>query len=214
MLATAVVLLELFTSEGCSSCPVADAAVARLAALEPDVVALEEHVDYWDDLGWRDPFSAATFTLRQRRYAEALAPHRVYTPELVVDGAAEVVGSDERAARAALAHARETPKLAVTLERAGAGGALVFHAGVAGAPAGTELVVALIEDGLDVRVERGENAGRSLRHGAVVRALTVAGADGVARFPPGTRATRAVAFAQDGRTRRVLGAAVVSLVVK
>src|SRR5438309_2023843 len=91
------VVLELFTSEGCSSCPPADALLARVAEQQPvagaDVIALEEHVDYWDHQGWVDPFSSAQWTQRQRDYALRLPDHGVYTPELVVNGSSGFVGS-------------------------------------------------------------------------------------------------------------------------
>src|ERR1700674_652964 len=95
----APVVVELFTSEGCSSCPPADALLARLAEQQPvgnaEVIALEEHVDYWDHEGWIDPFSSGQWTQRQQLYASGFADHGVYTPELVVDGRSGFVGSRE-----------------------------------------------------------------------------------------------------------------------
>src|SRR5207237_8033389 len=107
----AAILIELFTSEGCSSCPRADAVLARLHEKQPlagvQLIVLSEHVDYWDDLGWRDPFSNHLFTDRQSRYGS-----RIYTPQAVVDGRIDVLGSDEegivRAAKAAAAEAHGT----------------------------------------------------------------------------------------------------------
>ena len=106
------VLVELFTSEGCSSCPPADAFLARLVnerASGIRVVALSEHVDYWDDLGWRDRFSSPVFTRRQEAYAHRLRLSAVYTPQLVVAGRIDALGSDERAARSAIAAAAREP---------------------------------------------------------------------------------------------------------
>jgi hypothetical protein len=117
------VVLELFTSEGCSSCPPADAVLRRLAREQTiggaDVIALEEHVDYWNGLGWADPFSSPAFTARQRTYADAMRRHGVYTPELVVDGTNELLGSHESGARQAIQNASASPKARVELQHDG-----------------------------------------------------------------------------------------------
>src|SRR5205809_963488 len=104
------VMVELFTSEGCSSCPPADDVLTKLVTTQPvanaEIIALGEHVDYWDRLGWRDPFSSAAFTARQTEYAsQAFRTDNIYTPQLIVDGREAVVGSDYRAATAAIARA-------------------------------------------------------------------------------------------------------------
>jgi hypothetical protein len=182
-----VVVAELFTSEGCSSCPAADEVLTRLAHEQVvpgvDVVALGEHVDYWDRLGWRDAFSSAMFSERQSNYdARVFHSSQVYTPQLVVDGQYEQVGSNASAVRRAIVRAAEAPKATVemTAGRGDTGGELLatIHANVP--PAVTvhdpvDVVVAVTEDNLVTNVRRGENGGRTLRHSAVVRSLTIAG---------------------------------------
>src|SRR5579864_2951165 len=120
------VLVERFTSEGCSSCSPADALFAKLDELQPvagvTVIALEEHVDYWDHQGWRDPFSSADFTARQQRYAGLLHLESPYTPEMVIDGHSEFVGNDSQRALhelAGAAHSPKTPVHAVVKEKSG-----------------------------------------------------------------------------------------------
>jgi hypothetical protein len=140
------VLVELFTSEGCSSCPPADDLLARIVAEQPvpgaDVIALGFHVDYWDKLGWRDRFSSARYTVRQNAYAYARRSDDVYTPQVIVDGQRPFVGSNWEAARQAIAEAAATPKLAIKLDApppaatsAGAGVGAVAGGAAAGAEA-------------------------------------------------------------------------------
>src|SRR5438477_2909954 len=104
----APVLVELFTSEGCSSCPPAD---RLLETLDPQVIVLSEHVDYWDRLGWRDPYSSHASTLRQEAYARTFGTQGPYTPQMVIDGATEFVGNDSRRAADEIARARNRGKL-------------------------------------------------------------------------------------------------------
>jgi hypothetical protein len=178
-------VLELFTSQGCSSCPPADRLLSRLAR-DPSLAPLAFHVDYWDDLGWADPFASAAWTERQRAYARALGD-KVYTPELVVGGAAGMVGSSEHDIDRAIAAAPRPARLAATARwRAGAVDV------TAAAPADAEVFVAVWQDGLSTDVARGENAGRTLAGDRVVRRLArVAG--------PGERDTVTVAL--DARWR-------------
>src|SRR5579862_3602908 len=111
------VLVELFTSEGCSSCPPADALLTKLNEEQPvrrvQIIALEEHVDYWDRQGWRDPFSSAEFTARQKGYVQQLQLDAAYTPQMLIDGRREVVGSDSQGALRELAKAAHNAKLHV-----------------------------------------------------------------------------------------------------
>jgi hypothetical protein len=211
------VLVELFTSEGCSSCPPADALLARFLRAQPvpgaTVVGLSEHVDYWDSLGWKDPFSDALFTRRQEDYAPVVARGRVYTPQMIVGGRVDVLGSDETAARSAVAHAAAEPHGTLRLERRGKG----VH--VAGqdlpAHADAHVLLAVVEDGLSNRVLRGENEGRTLSHAAVVRSLRRIGIAAGPAFEleaqpaldPSWKAPRFVAFVQEEKSRKVLAAA-------
>jgi hypothetical protein len=167
------VLVELFTSEGCSSCPPADASLAGLARTQPvdgvELIALGFHVTYWDYLGWKDPYAAPEHSARQRRYALDGDDNRIYTPQMVVDGARSFVGNDEEARLQAAAAAKQ-PKVPLRLTTRVEGSAVIVTVTMDTAPAkGLELWAALAEDGLSSEVKRGENAGRTLAHAAVVR---------------------------------------------
>jgi hypothetical protein len=173
--AAAPVALELFTSQGCSSCPPADRLLGELAS-DPAVVALAWHVDYWNGLGWADPFASAQATARQRAYADRLGTE-VYTPALVVGGATMVVGSDRGAVAAAIRTAPEAP-VAVSLRLDG--GALVAEIGAAGRRVGG--VLAFYDPEHDTAVAHGENGGRRLREYRIVRqAMALEPWDGSAR---------------------------------
>ncbi len=231
------VVVELFTSEGCSSCPPADALLAQLDAKQPiaaaEVIALEQHVDYWNQLGWADPFSSHERTRRQQEYADFFGNDSVYTPQMVVDGKVEFVGSRERQARQAIAEAASQPKTPVhlTAEQNGASpGKLVLTAHVpklAGAPSNdsVEVYFAITESRLHSDVTRGENAGRALDHSGVVRELKRIGVADAKADPAFSRTDtitlgsgwkrenlRAVLFLQEKRSRRVIGAASIPLV--
>jgi len=170
------VLVELFTSEGCSSCPPADALLAELAAgrvaVGAEVVPLSLHVDYWNRLGWRDPFSSAAFSERQQLYASRRG---LYTPQMVVDGGADLVGSDRAGASRAISAAARTSKTPLELRVAASPAGLQVRVAAPPLPRGSreaDLLLAVTEDGLVSDVARGENAGRKLPHAAVVRLLT------------------------------------------
>src|SRR4051812_7037792 len=179
----APIVVELFTSEGCSSCPPADVLLQKLADDEAGapVIALGEHVDYWDHQGWKDRFSSAALTARQQVYAARFNVDSIYTPQMVVDGRAELVGSDAAAARRAIDRAAAQPHglVRISLDADGSGtrsSRLAVTIAVAELPAvsrgGADLVVAITEDQLWSDVKRGENRGRVLKHAAVVRQLT------------------------------------------
>jgi hypothetical protein len=225
----------LFTSEGCSSCPPADALLAQLDAQQPvagaEVIVLEQHVDYWNHLGWADPFSSPEFTRRQQEYADSFGNGSVYTPQMIVDGKVEFVGSRERQARQAIADAASQPKTSVrfTAETNANSGKLVFTAYVpklaaARSDDSAEVYLAITESRLHSEVTRGENAGRALDHAGVVRLLKrlgVAEAKGDPSFSRTETVTvapawkrenlRAVLFLQEKRSRHVLGATSIPL---
>jgi|HubBroStandDraft_2_1064218.scaffolds.fasta_scaffold359309_2 hypothetical protein len=174
------VLAELFTSEGCSSCPPADALLRKLDQLQPvekaQIIVLSEHVDYWNSLGWKDPFSSAQFTERQEMYAHALVADK-YTPQLVIDGRWQVLGSDEKEVESAIARAVAKPKSAVRIVSATRDGkeAIIGVAVDALASGKKDVWVALADDRDETSVRKGENAGRTLTHVSVVRSLSKAG---------------------------------------
>ena len=171
------VVAELFTSQGCSSCPPADALLAELVrrSAGPRVIGLSFHVDYWNRLGWRDPFSAAAWSERQSAYARVLERREVYTPQLVIGGTAECVGSDracvERALRSA-ARRQVSARVAITsVTRAATSWRVVVEVDGPDGATGVRLLVALYERDLVTEVARGENAHRTLRNENVVRRL-------------------------------------------
>ena len=201
--APAPVVLELFTSQGCSSCPPADALLGEKLR-QPNVVALAWHVDYWNYLGWRDPFATPFATKRQQAYAAQLHGE-VFTPGLVVNGAAIVVGSDQPAVAAAMTGA---PPLAVpvTLRREADG--VVAVLGATAAP--VSALLAVYEPRHVTAVARGENSGRRLLEYHIVTATQLAevaaGAARMLRFPPVAAGHGAVLLLQ-GEDLRVVGAA-------
>jgi hypothetical protein len=174
--ASGVAVVELFTSEGCSSCPPADAVLADLArdAGRP-VFALAFHVDYWDELGWRDRFASPENTARQRRYARALGSTGVYTPQMIVGGTEQFTGSDGDRAAVAVGRALARPasvRLSVHPRSTGPSSVAVDYE-APGAPAGSVLNVVVVERSASTSVRAGENAGRTLQHANVVRSFVM-----------------------------------------
>jgi hypothetical protein len=208
------VVVELFSSEGCSSCPPADALLARLDRDQPvagaEVIALELHVDYWNRLGWTDPFSQASFSARQRMHAYSMNSSRIYTPQMVVDGRDELIGSSEAAAKQAIEHAAHTPHVPVKLAREG--DAIIIDVGAAPTAEGVcHAMLATTERGLVTRVTAGENSGETLAHGPVVRTLRYVadlGATGLQTrvVQPRRAGTRVVVFVEARDSLHVLGA--------
>jgi hypothetical protein len=219
------VLVELFTSEGCSSCPPADKVLTELAGSQPVegvlVIPLSEHVDYWNHLGWADPYSSKLFSERQEAYAAAFRSSGLYTPQVVVDGRAELVGSDQRAVQQAIASAAREPKLEVAVSRGPTPSSLRIQVEASTAfpkSAGADVLLAIIEDDLHSQVSRGENSGHRLFHTAVVRSLQVVGAlphdksferAVLVALDPAWKPEHlsAVAFVEEGTGGRILGVA-------
>jgi hypothetical protein len=206
---TTPVLVELFTSEGCSSCPPADQLLRELDARQDvpgaHILVLSEHVDYWNHLGWRDTFSSPAWTARQEHYATLLRDGQVYTPEAVIDGAHAVVGSDAEALRgqiAAAAHAKKQPLSIASAEWQGNNVLVTFTGG----PYPNSTIYAVLADErARSQVSAGENAGHAIEHVAVARLLVPVknGQSSVRLAAAGARAgqERVVVFVQasDGR---------------
>jgi hypothetical protein len=235
MSAAPVVIVELFTSEGCSSCPPADQLLKKLSEEQPihgaQVVALEEHVDYWNHLGWRDPFSAADFSRRQEEYAGVFGNDGVYTPQMIVDGQAEFTGSRARKAQEAIERSAGMPKASVEVSPVAgdASSPVTFDLRVSNAfgesGKGRELWLAVTEKGLHSDVKAGENSGETLQHAAVVRSLQkvadLRGNDALTRrVTPAVKQEwkreqlSLVAFVVEKDSRKILGGAVAPFVTK
>jgi hypothetical protein len=167
------VLVELFTSEGCSSCPAADRALAFLEKEQPysqaEIVTLALHVDYWDNLGWKDEFSAPLYTQRQEFYAQKLKLDSAYTPQMIVDGRTEFVGSDLGKASRAIIEAAKSPKGKIEITK----NADKIAVKITDLPdhAASNVFLVIAEDNLFSNVARGENSGKRLEHQSVVREL-------------------------------------------
>lgn len=175
-------LVELFTSEGCSSCPPADDLLRQVNGQHTAdgvlIIALSEHVSYWNSLGWADPFSSDLFTQRQSDYSNRLRTEGPYTPQMVVNGRAQFVGSDRNALRTALAQQSQRRQIDLHITSAAIqDGQLSFRYSAAGVPAnsGLRLMAAVVDDRDGSNVLRGENRGRALQHIFVARMLADVG---------------------------------------
>jgi hypothetical protein len=216
------VLVELFTSEGCSSCPPADALLEKLDREQPiagaQIIVLSEHVDYWDHEGWKDPFSSAAFTARQVDYVRRFGRDEPYTPEMVVDGNAECNGSDAQKVGAVIRQASGDPKVGVRIHAAASGDAVTIE--VDALPQGTaqkaNVYLAHAAATGSSEVLRGENQGRTLRYISIARDIqqvgSVRGNAGFTKQLPIRNAkapaeSRLIAFVQEAGNGRVWGAA-------
>lgn len=221
------VVVELFTSEGCSSCPPADALLAKLDRDQPfqdaDIIVLGEHVDYWDNLGWHDRFSSHRYTERQGQYSARLGVDGVYTPQMIVDGTDQFVGNDSAHARRSIQRAAQSEKIPLTLtpptvadrsisSSLSSTGALRTSQGQA------DIYVALVDATDTTDVRNGENGGRRLQHSGVVRTMQRIGTVrdlGQGQLPFSLKAPndanpanmRVVAFIQQADQGAILGAA-------
>ena len=220
------VLVELFTSEGCSSCPPADRLLQDLDK-QPvpgaQVIVLSEHVDYWNHIGWKDPYSSRFFSDRQGAYSGHFGLNSVYNPELVVDGATEFVGSDSRRANQACAEARSSQKISVRISNVSVGDGNIQARVEADSlpesfsPSNAEVVAVVALNHAESQVSAGENSGRRLTHVAVVQSLTRIGTvekgknlsqDVRLKLPSGDDPSnlRLIVFVQESGPGKVLGA--------
>lgn len=219
------VLVELFTSEGCSSCPPADRLLQDLDRKQPvsgaNLIVLSEHVDYWNQLGWSDPYSSHFFSQRQSSYSDHFGLNSVYTPQMVVDGRTEFVGSDSQQADRACKKAVDDQKLSVRITGVALdSGNIHAHVetGALNSTSNADVVVVVALNHAESQVDRGENSGRRLSHVAVVRSLEKVGSvekgktfarDLSVKVPTGTDPSnlRLIAFVQEPGPGKVLGAA-------
>jgi hypothetical protein len=231
-----VAVVELFTSEGCSSCPPADANLMRIAEAnsksqsesssqgDQQIFTLSFHVDYWNSLGWKDPFSQAAFSQRQRAYAQALDSNQVYTPQIIVNGLKEFVGSNKAVSDHTIGEALNQPaKHIVSIEKTGVerSSSLSLRYEVLGTEAESldqyVLNVAVVSNSETVSVENGENGGRTLSHVNVVKSLKVLPLDSISGMFDIERSlvqrgrTHVVAYLQSKKTFEISGASAIGL---
>ncbi len=224
--ATSPVLVELFTSEGCSDCPPADALLERLDRSQPvdraELIVLSEHVDYWNDIGWRDPYSSHQFSERQSNYAGLFGLDSVYTPQMVIDGSFQFVGSDEARAIQAAENASRLKKIPVNISSVHLESPheLSLHIEANQLPSSLHkatsatVLLAIADERDESHVSGGENGGRTLKHIAVVRSLAKVGTVNESaefsreikiKLNQGRKDIRLIAFVQDEKTGRIWG---------
>jgi hypothetical protein len=219
------VVVELFTSEGCSSCVPADELLVQLDRAQvgglrgAEIIAMGEHVDYWDSAQWRDRFSSALFSSRQQDYGIAFQEQNVFTPQVVVNGQTQCVGSDMNCIRRAVIEAVRAPRAEVSLHVGAGDTAAVTVQHLPPGSNGADILLGITESDLHTNISGGENRGRGAAHAAVVRSLTTLG-----RLEPkqsggytaniklnlnqrwNRQNTKLVLLVQDRTTRRILGA--------
>jgi hypothetical protein len=168
------VLVELFTSEGCSSCPPADLLLMRIAKVDGRAITLEFHVDYWDSSEWKDKFSSPLFSQRQAIYGTKFKIDNIFTPQMVVDGSEQFVGSDATRLTESIADLSKKAKATLDLKKLAGGKLAVSLDNLPGNESST-IYLAIAEDGISTKVTGGENSGSGLAHSSVVRSLTAIG---------------------------------------
>jgi hypothetical protein len=215
------ILVELFTSEGCSSCPPADRVLAQLEKeqnnADADIITLALHVDYWNYLGWKDEFSSPLFSERQNGYAEKFKLDSIYTPQMVIDGQTQFVGSNLETAQKTISDAGKNEKADVKLSIETSTTNLLLKVKISNFPAreNSNVWLAIAEDDLKTNVRRGENSGKTLDHVSVVRELKLLGnfastdkifeTESVLSFQPAWKKEnlKLIVFAQGTETKRV-----------
>ncbi len=206
-------VIELFTSQGCSSCPPADQLLGELAGRK-DVLALSIHVDYWDYIGWKDPFADPAHTARQRGYARLFSLRYVYTPQMVIDGAYQAVGSKRSEVRDYIEKSRKLPRVPVSLT--GGPGDVRLELPASGVSGDVYVFSVFFDREHKTRIARGENAGSEMRNVNVVRAFSkIAVWNGEAlsmKVPASASGGDACAvLLQSAETGQIIGAAQVAL---
>lgn len=215
---TTPVVVELYTSQGCNSCPPADAFMGELVR-QPGVIALSFHVDYWNYLGWHDPFSNKKFTYRQKEYAMSLRQTGVYTPQMVIQGKRGEIGTDRKAVQQAIADARKAKPAATVLLEKLDGGRLRATVSAAAEAKGANVYLALFDRRHSTKIPRGENEGKTLTNHHVVREWRKLGQfEGekaefsfTAASDKGEKRSGAVVIVQQGKGGPILGAAVANV---
>lgn len=203
----AAVVVELFTSQGCSSCPPADALISELSKKPGQVIPLAFHVDYWDNAFWRDPFSSHEWTERQMMYARTFKLSSAYTPQMVVSGTKQFVGSNAAAMNAAVgdaARAKPAGTISVEAKRDGRNIDAVVHADP---PPNSDVVLVVFQNGVSTKIAGGENSGRAATDDAIVRKM-IRGRTGMVMIPidPAWKHVGVAAFLQDRNTRAITAA--------
>jgi hypothetical protein len=208
-------VVELFTSEGCSSCPSAEAALSKINdAHQQGVYVLEYHVDYWNHLGWKDEYSSHDYTLRQQRYAEIMHNSGTYTPQAVVNGKREMVGSDQQKLNNAINSFLSQPQANnIKIAATGNNNGITIDYSTTNLN-GQILNIALVQKNVESNVKRGENSGRKLKHTNVVRGLEIIDNEKTTgkthlSFPPGTTAKNfmIIAYTQEKSNWATTGSA-------